>query len=107
MVNGFNPKDPLLGTGPDQQRSLFDAFSHAAGQHPVEDVIGASVNMLVNAIRQTYPQRNMAEARWLDLAGRIRELMLSHYDSVTGRRKSIFPFDQIISVPLHKEKDGL
>jgi hypothetical protein len=57
------------------------------------------------AIRQTYASRREAEARIDELFGRSKQLVLDHYDTVTGRRHSLVPFPQVIQVPHIVEKD--
>jgi predicted ATPase len=43
------------------------------------------------------PTRAEAEARWDMLFGRGKTLLIDrHYDSVTGKKKTIFPFTQVI-----------
>ena len=69
-------------------------------------MIGAAINILINVIRQMEPTRKEAEARWDMLFGRGKTLLLDrHYDSVTGRKKTIFPFTQQISMGFHHEDD--
>ena len=100
----MNP-DPLLGL-PEQERLLFEAFKQAAAGKNVDAVIGASINILINVLRQMEPTRAEAEARYDMLMGRGKSLLLErHYDSVTGKRKTIFPFTQQVSMPLHWEDD--
>lgn len=99
--------DPFIGL-PEQERALFDAFKNAAAGKNVDAVIGASINLLVNVLRQMEPTRKEAEARWDMLFGRGKTLLLDrHYDSVTGKRKTIFPFTQSVKMPLHWEDDTI
>lgn len=94
-----NPKDPLLKTGPEADRELFQAFSSASDGYPVEAAINAATNVLINAVRQSRPTREQAERAIDELIGRAKAILLDqHYDS-TGRRKGIFPYDQTIVVP--------
>ena len=39
------------------------------------------------------------------LFGRGKTILLDHYDAVTGRRRSVFPFTQQVKMPLHWEDD--
>jgi hypothetical protein len=95
--------DPLKGL-PDQERALFEVFKNASAGKNVDAVIGASINMLINVIRQMEPTRAEAEARWDMLFGRGKTLLIDrHYDAVTGRRKTIFPFTQQIRAAYHEE----
>jgi hypothetical protein len=106
-----NPKDPLLQTGPDQQRALFDAYVGVSRGFSTESVIGASMNLLVNALRQAHGNRRHADERMSEVAQRLRSILMEHYDPVTGRRRSVFPFTQVIEMPryddnLRKNKVG-
>lgn len=100
-----NPQDPFHKSGPEQQKELFENFCKAANGRSTEVALGAAVNVIVNAIRQTCPTRALAEQRYDEIFGQNKSLLFQHYDSVTGRRRSIFPFTQVIEMPLHKEKD--
>lgn len=97
--------DPFIGL-PEQEKALFNAFKQAAAGKNVDAVIGAAINILVNVLRQMEPTRKEAEARFDMLFGRAKTLLLDrHYDSVTGKRKTIFPFTQVIKMPLHDADD--
>lgn len=95
----MSTKDPLAIATPDYQRELFGRFSKAADGFSAEDAIGAAVNVLINAIRQSQPTRGQAEVRFNELFGRSKQVLLDHYDSI-GRKRGIFPYDQVISVPM-------
>lgn len=88
-------KDPMLLATPDNQRELFRRMSRAADGFSTEDVIGAAVNVLLNAIRQSQPTRTKAERRFDELFGRSKAVLLDHYDTL-GRKRGIFPYDQVI-----------
>ena len=65
-----------------------------------------AVNLLGNAIRQSVPYRKQAEAIFDELTGNAKTLLLDkHYDAVTGKRRSVFPFTQVIEAPFHVERD--
>lgn len=97
--------DPLQ-SGPEQERALFQAFLQLARDRNVDAVLGAAVNIIVNAIRQMEPTRARAEFRFNGLFGQAKELLISrHYDSVTGKRRTIFPFTQQVVMPVHHEDD--
>lgn len=97
--------DPLLRNITEQQRLLHTEFQRLAANKNVDAVIGAAINILVNAIRQQEPFRAGAEARWTMFMGRGGTILLDHYDSVTGRRRTIFPFTQQVVMPIHHEDD--
>jgi predicted ATPase len=97
--------DPLLKL-PEQERLLFEVFKKASAGKNVDAVIGAAINILINVMRQTEPLRAGAEARWDMYFGRGKTLLLdNHYDSVTGKRKTIFPFTQVVKMAYHEEDD--
>jgi hypothetical protein len=100
-----NPMDPLRKTGPDQAHELFKQFSQLASGFSTGDVITAAVNVLINAIRQANPTRRAAEARYNELFGQTKTVLLGHYDSVTGKRKNVFPFTQHIQAQLFTDED--
>lgn len=97
-------KDPMLKMSSDAQRVLFGQFCHAANGFSTEAVLGAAINMLVNAIRQSQPTRGKAEVRFDEIFGQTKQMLLNHYDS-DGRKKGIFPFTQTIDGSLFNPKD--
>lgn len=97
--------DPFRGL-PEQERMLFDMFRQASAGKNVDAVIGASINLLINVLRQMESNRKDAEARWDMLFGRGKTLLLdNHYDAVTGKRRNIFAHTQQVRMPLHWEDD--
>jgi hypothetical protein len=90
------PKDTISDVGSDIGRALFQEFARASTGRPIEDVLSACANMIANCLRQNYGLRSEVEARMKELYGRSMELLLQHYDPVTGHRRSIIPFDQSI-----------
>ena len=97
-----NSSDPLRNPSlaPDAARELFQRLSQVANGFGREDVTAAAANLLVNAVRQSCASRRQAEVVFDDLFGRAKALLLDqHYDGA-GKRRSVFPFDQAIHVPL-------
>lgn len=95
--------DPLQNKElvPDRARELFNDFVKTASRgYSNEDVAGAAINLLINAIRQEQASRSGAEQNFNERFGRAKEMLLAHYDSVTGRRRSVFPFHQKIEMPI-------
>lgn len=99
-----NPKDPILKSGPDQQRELFNRFCREANGFSTEEVIGAACNLIINAIRQVYSTRQRAEARFDEIFGRVKTLLVGHYDQL-GRKRGIFPYNQFIEPQHFVDKD--
>lgn len=104
-----NPLDPLHKTGPEAQRELFRRFAAAANGFSTEAVVGAAVNMLINAIRQSHAKwtgSGGAEARFNEIFGQHKEVLKRHYDGAGNRKPSIFPFDQTIQMDHFREGDS-
>ena len=98
-----NGKDPLRQAGPDKQAELFKAVSQVCAGFPVEDVLAVALNLLVNSVRQSYPTWSAAETAFNDRFGRCKQVLSDCYDS-TGKRRSVFPFQQSVQVPLIRFK---
>jgi hypothetical protein len=96
-------KDPV-STGSPTERQLFERIASDLSGVPMQDVCGIGVNLVVNAIRQSVAKRGDAEALFNELFGRAKTVLLDvHYDSVTGNRRSVFPFTQVVQAPFHNE----
>lgn len=107
MNTPLHRTDPLASNGPDSAKALFEKLARAADSHPADDVIGASMNMIVNAIRQVYPTRTLAEQRINEVMGKTKEILLGFYDGTTNRRKSVIPFDQYVFAPHHDDRETI
>ena len=99
-----NPNDPLHGSAPDDSVELFRIMGKLAAGRPAEAVFNASSNLLINAIRQSAPDWRRAESLFDEIFGRSKQLLKNHYD-MQGRRKGIFPFDQVIRPELFVDPD--
>jgi hypothetical protein len=98
--------DPLKGKGPDQ--ALFEALGKVCAGHPLDHVLSASINLLVNAVREDVASRQKAEAVIDELFARAKTVLLDHhYDPVTGKRRNIFPFTQTLEMPFHDERSTI
>jgi len=100
-----NPLDPLNSVS-EQERKLFIAMDAQAKDVPLNIVIGAALNIIVNAVRISQQNRANAESLWDNSCGVGKELLLKNYDSVTGQRRNVFAFTQIVEMPLHIEPDN-
>jgi hypothetical protein len=98
MTEIGGPKDPLIQR-PEAERELFKHFSQLANGFPSDAVQGAAANILLNVLRQSCATQRQAEAMFDDLAGKLKSILVSHYDGA-GKRRSVFPFHQTIDVPL-------
>jgi hypothetical protein len=104
MTEFKNPNDPLKK---EQGAELMRKLGLQCKGHQYDEVISAALNLAINAIRQKHDTRMGADAEYREKAGKTGQLLLDHYDSVTGKRKSIFPFTQHISMPFHVDPDLL
>lgn len=96
-----NPKDPMNKSGPDRERELFQMLGKVASGFDGDVVVGAAMNLLVNAIRQRCATRTEAERMFDELAGRSKNLLLEqHYDPVSNKRRNVFPFTQVVNAEL-------
>jgi hypothetical protein len=95
-----NPKDPLRKSGPEHEQALFRAVSVACSGYPTEAVLGVAVNLMVNAVRQGNPRRDGAQAALDELVARARTLLLDQHYDLMGARRNVFPFHQVVQVPL-------
>ena len=102
-----NPNDPLLRVGDTYQKALLERLGKEASGFSAEAVIGASINLLVNVLRQSYSNRQAAEVRYDELVGKTKAILLEHYDSVTGKRKSNFAYTQTVQAAHVKSDDNI
>lgn len=107
LTRPTNRQDPLLQTGAEAGRVLFDAMSRTCTGFSRDDVVNAAINILVNAIRQECPSRQQSEARYDELSAKTKGLLMNHYDSVSGKRRSVFPFTQTVHAQLVHFDDKL
>jgi hypothetical protein len=93
-------KDPLQLEG--EAQDLFVETIRRCQGLPNDLVYQIAINILVNAIRMVVSERAQAEMLIDDLYGRTKTLLLDfHYDSVTGKRRTVFPFTQKVEAPFH------
>lgn len=94
----MNPSDPLSkprnGAG---AQALFENLSKVAIGFTTGDVAVAGMNLLVNSIRQSYSSRDQASEAFDMFATKAKEVLLAEHYDLMGRRRNIFPFNQIIS----------
>lgn len=92
---GKTKVDPLTDT-PEAGRVLFDRLSRQCNEFPLEAVVNAASNVLLNVLRQRNATRNEAETAFNELFGKMKQILMDHYDGPTGKRRSVFPFHQTI-----------
>lgn len=104
---GVNPKDPLIKTTDDAAKELMRNFGQLCNGFPNEAVLRAAVNFLGNVVRNQCKTRKQAESLWDEKTGIMKQVLLEHYDSVTGkRREANFPTTQNVIVPFMHEMDS-
>lgn len=85
--------------GPEAGRVLFDRLRKQCDGFNRDAVRDAAGNLILNAMRQTYGTWREAETEFNEHYGRMKQALKDHYDNVTGRRHSLFPYTQVIDVP--------
>jgi len=100
-INGVakNPNDPLLKAAPERVRHLINAYGDISDGFSAEDVVKASISLAINVMRQVHPTRQQAEARFNEVFGQAKQILMNHYDGTGKRRQGIFPYDQTLSMP--------
>lgn len=96
---GKQNADPLTDTAPEAGRVLFDRMNKVAKDFPFEAVVNAASNVLLNVMRQRNATRAEAERDFNEMFGRLKSILMAHYDGPTGKRRSVFPFHQNIDMP--------
>jgi hypothetical protein len=94
-------KDPLQQI---DGAALFAEITKLCDGAPLKTVSDIAVSLLVHVIRSGTPLRKDAEACFDEIIGRAKTILLDHYDSVTGHRRTIFPYTQVVQAELHVEK---
>jgi hypothetical protein len=99
-------KDPLQTNGVPKQ--LWEAIVKHCETAPADVVFNVAVNLLVNAIRATVPERKDAERLIDAVTVRAKHILLEfHYDAVTGKRRTVFPFTQVAQAPFHVNENKI
>jgi hypothetical protein len=94
-----NPKDPLHGAMEDREVQVLRDIGKALHGVPLEACANVGMNLTITAVRQAFSTWSEAEKHMKNLQGRQMQVLKDHYDSVSGRKKGVFPYDQVIAVP--------
>jgi hypothetical protein len=95
-------KDPLQQI---DGRALFEEVGKLCDGAPLNIMRDIAVSLLLNSLRAGCATRKEAEAAFDEIMGRAKSLLLDiHYDSVTGHRRAVFPYTQVIQAPFHVEE---
>lgn len=90
--------DPLH-KAPLSERELFERMAKTCNGFSHEQVMGAAVNIVINALRQGNQSQKAALAALDEITAKARSSLASHYDSM-GKRRNVFPFHQTIEMPM-------
>jgi hypothetical protein len=100
IMTGKDGVDPLT-RGPAAAQELFKRYSKVSNDFDRDAVIGAAANIVLNAVRQSLSKRQDADAAIIRLLETLRSTLNEHYDGL-GQRRSVFPFHQVVEMPLIK-----
>ena len=101
QIHGLsNPRDPLAGNIADPGMILFKQCSGIAanGMFPASAVIDAGFNMILNAVRQSFPLRKKAMERLDQLHVQMKEQLARQYGHTGNRLQGLYPYDQVIEM---------
>ena len=99
-------KDPLQMEGRAQEIFLETLRQCQGLPNPL--VYNLALNVLINAIRMVVAERAQAEALIDELFGRTKSMLLDvHYDAVTGKRRTVFPYTQKVEAPFHMSESKI
>lgn len=82
------------------EKTLTHEIGRVCNGHSKNDVLWACITIIMNCVRQNYGRRAEAEAKMNEIFGVAMNSLMEHYDPVTGKRRSVVPFDQTISPSL-------
>lgn len=85
----------------DNEQRLFEELSRVAASKslPPRAVWGASINLLINAILQSTTEHKTAEMILDQLMKNAKLILNVQYDPVTGKRRQVQPFTQVVEPP--------
>jgi hypothetical protein len=89
--------DPIT-KGAEPARELLYRFGRIADGFNADHVVDAALNIVINQLRQIYPNKKDAGEAVDRLIAKTRQALDEHYFA-NGARRSIFPFHQVIEVP--------
>lgn len=96
-------KDPVH-QGTVAEQAFYEQVTQLVQGKPQQLVWSVGINLIVNSIRQCTAERRTAEAIFDELFGRAKSVLLdAHYDPVTGKRRTVFPYTQVLQPPKHDE----
>jgi hypothetical protein len=101
-----NPKDPLRKASNEAGVELFRKLSAQCDGFSTEAVIVGAMNLLINAVRTAHASRSGAERAFDEYTGKAKYVLLDQHYDYLGRRRSVFPYTQVIEIPKINLKGG-
>ena len=101
---GFNSKDPLNNSAEVRQQSLIEKMSRVSDGYSAQDIIVVAMTMMIRCLRQCYPNKVAAGAKFTEHYNRAMQLLMDHYDGVNKRKQGLFPFNQTVSARIDLNK---
>lgn len=104
QVNGPQKNADPLKQAEDVRRELFGRYSKASAGFQHRDVVYAAVNLMLNAIRQNCKTQREAEVAFDEMIAHAKRSLLDLHYFPNGKRRNVFPFDQVIEPSLLNSK---
>ncbi len=100
-MSGMNEKSPMFRQLGELQMDLQKKLSHVCVVNSATSdiVMGAAINLLINALVQTYDRRAEAEMRFDIILGEAKNILMQNYDGMGKRLTITKPPTQGIVVP--------
>ena len=83
-----------MNSVPTSSIALFERFRRASEGYPVEDILDAAFNTIVDALCQSYRTHQEAVMTWDELTNKFKTHLVQCYDT-TGRKKPIYQYHQM------------
>jgi hypothetical protein len=93
-----SPNDPLRKASSASEQELFREIGRTLNAAPAEMVSGIAVNLLVNVLRQQHASKAAAERAFDEVVAKAKSLLLDQHYDLTGRRRNVFPFHQVVQM---------
>ena len=79
---------------PTSSIALFERFRRSSEGYPVEVILDAAFNTIVDALRQSHHTHQEAVVTWDELTNKAKAHLMQCYDA-TGRKKTIYQYHQM------------
>jgi len=97
-----NKQDPLRNreNSEEARRELFERYSRESNGFTQRDVAYAAGNLVLNSIRQQCKTSREAETAFDEFVANMKRSLIDYHYTPSGRRRSVFPFEQKIGAVL-------